>query len=133
MSSYKGDPKELDLSAFENGMTGECLCGSIRITIKKKDLFTRPNGHLCHCMNCRKSSGCVASNNMVIEKENVQIEDPKSLLKTYNDSNTGSGLTTPRSFCSNCGRYERFRFSLQLSRFLILCQSYLLDTHGSRC
>ena len=107
MPSYRGDPKDQDVSKFADGMTGECLCGNIKVTIKKKDLFTRPNGHLCHCANCRKKSGCVASNNMVIERENVQVDDPKGLLKTYQDSNTGSGLTARRSFCSNCGRYER--------------------------
>ena len=47
-------------------MTGECLCGNIKITLRQKDLFTKRNGHLCHCMNCRKASGCVASNNMVV-------------------------------------------------------------------
>jgi hypothetical protein len=62
MSTYTGDPKEQDLAALANGMTGECLCGSIRVTIHKPGLFENPNGHLCHCSNCRKFSGCVANN-----------------------------------------------------------------------
>ena len=104
MSPYAGDPKAQDLAQFAEGMTGECLCGNIKLTLRKKDLFTKRNGHLCHCVNCRKVSGCIASNNMVVDKASVDISDPKKLLKTYHDSNTGSGLTARRSFCSNCGR-----------------------------
>jgi hypothetical protein len=72
----------------------------------------------------RKFSGCVANNvngplnkfmtaliddmqNMVINQASVSIEDPKGLRKVYNDSNTGSGGTAKRSFCSNCGRSGR--------------------------
>lgn len=56
--------------------------------------------------NCRKFSGCVAANNLVIDQKDVAIEDPSRRLKTYRDSNTGSGGTARRSFCSNCGRWE---------------------------
>lgn len=105
MPAYTGDPKTLELSTFAEGMTGECLCGNIKLTLKQKDLLTKRNGHLCHCMNCRKASGCVASNNMVVSRDNVSISDPKGYLKAYHDSNTGSGGTAKRSFCSNCGRY----------------------------
>ena len=104
MPPYAGDPKALDPAEFENGITGECLCGNIKLTLRRRDLFSKRNGHLCYCSNCRKSSGCVASNNMVVDRSSVEISDPKGYLKTYHDSNTGSGLTARRSFCSNCGR-----------------------------
>ena len=104
MPSYSGDPKAQDPAEFASGMTGKCLCGSITITLKKRDLFTKRNGHLCHCMNCRKATGCIAANNMVVDKGAVEISDPEGFLKTYHDSNTGSGLAAQRSFCSNCGR-----------------------------
>jgi hypothetical protein len=48
----------------------------------------------------------VASNNLVIDQKDVKVNDEKGLLKTHNDSNTGSGGTARRSFCSNCGRQE---------------------------
>lgn len=54
--------------------------------------------------NCRKFSGCVAANNLVLDKKNVQVEDPNGVIKVYNDSNTGSDGIARRSFCSNCGR-----------------------------
>lgn len=120
MPSYIGDPKVQDPAKFEEGMTGECLCGDIRVTLKQKDLFTNRNGHLCHCKNCRKASGCVASNNVVVDRAAVEITDPKTLLKTYHDSNTGSGLAARRSFCSNCGRYVQAKKLSQTPVLMIL-------------
>ena len=105
MAQYAGDPKAFDIEKFNGEMTGECLCGNIKLTIlNKPDLFKNRNGHMCFCANCRKFSGCAGSNNMVVEHDNVKVSDPKGLLKTYEDSKTGSGKMTPRSFCSNCSR-----------------------------
>ncbi|KAF2172513.1 hypothetical protein M409DRAFT_17746 [Zasmidium cellare ATCC 36951] len=106
MSTYAGDPKAFDIKSFVGELPGECLCGNIKVTIiNKPKLFEERNGHQCFCSNCRKFSGCAGSNNMVIEQENVRVSDPKGFLKTYEDSNTGSGKMTPRSFCGNCSRY----------------------------
>lgn len=33
----------------------------------------------------------------------MEVSDPKGLLKTYEDSDTTTGNTVHRSFCSNCG------------------------------
>ena len=103
MTKYSGDPKGQDLSKLSDGIVGECLCGNIRVTITKTDLFTKPNGHLCHCavsseyrvtsrrkllahgrfsQNCRKSSGSAAANNLVVDKHEASIEDPNGMLKT---------------------------------------------------
>lgn len=61
-----------------------------------------------------------------MEKNQVGISDPKRLIKTYEDSKTGSGLTTPRSFCSNCGRCERLSFWLidLLTFYLVLSSPF---------
>ncbi|KXT14124.1 hypothetical protein AC579_84 [Pseudocercospora musae] len=84
--------------------TGSCLCGSITIVLTlDKDLFSEPNGHLCHCLNCRKFSGGPAAMCFMTPARTVQLTDSKKTLKTYQDSNTGSGRTVPRSFCSACG------------------------------
>ena len=128
MPSYAGDPKAQDPAKFAEGMTGECLCGNIKLTLTRKELFTRRNGHLCHCMNCRKSSGCVASNNMVVDRASVDISDPKGFLKTYHDSNTGSGLTARRSFCSICGRCVASRQRCKLSKLMIGSNIYSIPT-----
>ncbi|EME85696.1 uncharacterized protein MYCFIDRAFT_161338 [Pseudocercospora fijiensis CIRAD86] len=88
----------------QNTYKGSCLCGSISIVLTlDKDLYSEPNGHLCHCLNCRKFSGGPAAMCFITPTKTVQLTDSKKTLKVYQDSNTGSGRTVPRSFCSACG------------------------------
>ncbi|KAF2216211.1 hypothetical protein CERZMDRAFT_11082, partial [Cercospora zeae-maydis SCOH1-5] len=85
--------------------TGTCLCGSISLTLTLPyDLFAKPQGHTCHCMNCRKFSG--SANGLaclMIPTSQVQIRDPENKLKTFDDTNSRSGRTVGRSFCGECG------------------------------
>ncbi len=39
----------------------------------------------------------------MVPAENVSVSDPKKYLKSFLDSDTGSGDALQRSFCSNCG------------------------------
>ena len=104
MPPFEGDPKAHSVSDLNaNGMTGTCLCKAITITIAQKDLFNKPNGHICHCLNCRQVSGSSAWNVILVPTENINIEDPKGYLKNYMDGDTSTGNPLPRSFCSNCG------------------------------
>lgn len=103
MPELTGDPKQHHESKFSENLVGTCLCGSIQITITDNELFSKPRGHLCHCANCRKSSGSYAASNLVIETEKVKVEDRKGTLKEYIDTATGSGKDLSRFFCSNCG------------------------------
>lgn len=104
MRSYTGDPNARPLSDYENGITGSCLCGSITVKVTQKDLFTKPNGHICHCENCRKGSGSTGLYLLILPVKNVEVSDAQHCLKTYiDDNNTTSGGGVPRSFCSNCG------------------------------
>jgi hypothetical protein len=103
MPPLTGDPKDYDISELnEKGMTGSCLCGSITVTLTQKDLFAKPNGHICHCHNCRTFSGS-PPNIIRLPASNVKLSDPGKVLKTYVDTNTGSGGPVPRGFCTNCG------------------------------
>lgn len=88
---------------LEQGMTGSCLCGNIRV-ILHQDLFSKPNGHVCYCERCRKSTGTTGLNGLLTTRNKVEIQDPKQMVKTYNDSVTDSGRTLEKNFCSNCGR-----------------------------
>jgi hypothetical protein len=106
------DPNTHDISKFAAGMTGSCLCGSVQVTIHDSDLFTSRRGHLCHCANCRKSSGSYVASNFLIEADKVEIHDTKGTLKTYADYATTSGKPVIRSFCGVDGRF--------VSRFLML-------------
>lgn len=92
-----------DAASLQDGMQGSCLCGAITLTITQLGLFDKPNGHICHCVNCRQSSGAASLNILCLPTSNVTFSDPQSYLKTYLDNNTGSGNTVARSFCGNCG------------------------------
>lgn len=106
MPPYTGDPKQHDPAKFAaEGMTGSCLCGSIRATIKAKDLFSKPRGHLCSCANCRKVAGSYIASNMLLDESEVTIEDRDGTLKYYDDKATGSGNSVFRYFCSADGKY----------------------------
>ncbi|KAK7720451.1 hypothetical protein SLS57_005540 [Botryosphaeria dothidea] len=39
----------------------------------------------------------------ILNEAEVRIEDPKSCLKVYHDSDTLTGTTGLRHFCGNCG------------------------------
>lgn len=103
MPPLTGDPSSYPVSDFSDGMGGTCLCGSITVKITQQGLFDQPNGHTCHCSNCRKSSGAATTNILKVPASNASVSDPHKYLKTYVDTNTGTGDALPRSFCSNCG------------------------------
>jgi hypothetical protein len=100
MASSTNDLGNDDL---RQGMTGSCLCGSVKV-ILRQDVFSKPNGHICYCESCRKSTGTTGFNGLSTTKDKVEIQDPKQMIKTYIDSATDSGRTIERNFCSNCGR-----------------------------
>jgi hypothetical protein len=106
MPELTGNPNQHDISEFASSLSGHCLCRSIQVTITDPDLFTKKRGHICHCFNCRKTSGSYASINLIIEEEKVKIEDLKGTLKIYDDFETGSGRPVHRHFCSGCGKYD---------------------------
>ena len=84
-------------------MEGSCLCGAITVKVSDPDLHTQPRGHLCHCANCRKTSGSAYGANLMIESEKVEITGADQ-MKEYRDSRTRSGNTISRFFCGNCGK-----------------------------
>ncbi|KAI9661028.1 MAG: hypothetical protein M1821_009355 [Bathelium mastoideum] len=97
------DPKSHPDSEFAQGMTGTCNCGAITVTVHDSELFTKRRGHICHCLNCRRTSGSYAASNLAIESSKVTIDDPDSTLRKYIDPNTMSGTPLQRWFCSRCG------------------------------
>lgn len=53
--------------------------------------------------NCRRAGSAPGSIVYMFDKSEVTIDDPKDMLKSYKDSDTNSGNTIIRQFCSNCG------------------------------
>jgi hypothetical protein len=90
-------------ATYSAGMTGSCLCGGVTV-ILKQDIFSKPNGHICYCDSCRKSTGTSGLNSLSTTKDKVVVRDPEALLSTYVDSATDSGRSVERHFCSRCGR-----------------------------
>lgn len=59
------------------------------------------NSLVCHCSNCKRRSGGVASYAFMVPKENVLIAGDTHLDRS--DPNTSSGKPMQRSMCSECG------------------------------
>lgn len=80
-------------------VAGKCLCGQITVSISKE---TFANGIVttCHCKNCRQGSGSTGSISLIVPNSTVTITGQP---KIYEDSNTASGKTLQRAFCSHCG------------------------------
>ncbi|KAH7002658.1 Mss4-like protein [Ilyonectria destructans] len=80
-------------------MKGECNCGAVTV------IFRFPDGQqlssiLCHCINCKKSSGSIGSNFMIVPREALSVEGQ---LTTYLDNSCESGNVLERRFCGVCG------------------------------
>jgi hypothetical protein len=58
------------------------------------------NTLVCHCSNCKRSSGGVASYAFMVPKEHVSISDSHI---NRPDPNTSSGKPMQRSMCAECG------------------------------
>lgn len=104
MPELTGNPNLHDVTGFTEGLSGTCLCGSVKVTIHDRDLFTKRRGHICHCANCRKVSGSFAASNFIIEEDKVEIEDQENTLTKFLDTQTMSGTPLERYFCSRCGK-----------------------------
>lgn len=59
------------------------------------------NSLVCHCANCKRRSGGVASYAFMVPKENVLIAGDTHVNRS--DPNTSSGKPMERSMCSDCG------------------------------
>ena len=123
MFDYTGDPNTQDIERFRESITGICLCKSIAVTIQG-NLFDKPNGHLCHCSNCRKVSGTIVSSNLLIDKDRVTIDDRDGTLKEFIDRETGSGQALSRFFCGTCGKcVPRHLFDARADQAALSCLS----------
>ncbi|KAJ7779333.1 Mss4-like protein [Mycena maculata] len=75
--------------------TGSCLCGQTTIVLES----THPEQIVCHCTDCRQTSGSAFSTNVLAPKSGVKITGP---VKEYSIK-AASGNTVTRVFCGNCG------------------------------
>lgn len=85
-------------------MEASCNCGAVTVRVLDSDLFTKRRGHICHCYNCKRTSGSTCGANLIIEKEKVQMTGEGNLT-TYVDKDSKSGRPVNRFFCKTCGKY----------------------------
>ncbi|KAF6764103.1 Mss4-like protein [Ephemerocybe angulata] len=81
----------------DNTIKGECLCGKTTVVIENGDSFK--DQIICHCWDCKQTSGSAFSTNILAPKKDTKIEGP---VKEYNVI-AASGNTVTRVFCENCG------------------------------
>ncbi|KFY15299.1 hypothetical protein V492_02093 [Pseudogymnoascus sp. VKM F-4246] len=76
--------------------TGSCKCSTIKIEMQgEPDMLG-----LCHCTNCRKSTGSTYSTNAIFDKSKFTIISGEP--KVY-EVQGGSGNPAFVNFCGNCG------------------------------
>ena len=81
--------------AEEKTITGGCLCGRVRYVAKGAPLF----GVHCYCRDCQRASGTGHVPVMGVVREGFTVTgEPKAFEKPG-----GSGETTIRHFCPDCG------------------------------
>ncbi|KAH0581214.1 hypothetical protein H2248_012331 [Termitomyces sp. 'cryptogamus'] len=74
---------------------GTCLCGQTTVDVQSD----HTDQIVCHCLDCKQTSGSAFSTNILAPQKSVTITGP---IKTF-DIKAPSGNTVSRIFCSNCG------------------------------
>lgn len=111
------DPLKIVHKSFSTMTTGQCLCGTLKITISGEPVavvsprFIGPdtNGSrkrtdriaqaLCHCRDCKRISGSAFGFNWVVLVAQLSVTGtPKEYTST---ANSGNPVTS--HFCGNCG------------------------------
>lgn len=75
-------------------LRASCLCGQVVFRIEDAFLLAG----FCHCSECQKFSGSQSSAWGRIERENVEFEAGRSLIRHYHKNETGRV-----GFCGHCG------------------------------
>jgi hypothetical protein len=78
---------------------GRCNCASIKVSTPE----IPKESAICYCGNCRRAGSTPGAIMYMLDRSEVTINDSKGALKSYKDSDTTSGNTIIRQFCSNCG------------------------------
>jgi hypothetical protein len=99
-------------------LTGGCLCGRIRYTLRGPALFVSQ----CCCKDCQKATGTGHTTIVGVPREQLQIAQGKP--KTYT-SQGDSGGEVVRHFCADCG--GRLYTSGTLPGEVVMVQAGSLD------
>ncbi|KAH6986164.1 Mss4-like protein [Ilyonectria sp. MPI-CAGE-AT-0026] len=75
--------------------TGSCRCGGVKFTYKGDPVATA----VCHCLDCRKTSGSAYGISVMIPAGNFEVSGTPSTFI----SKAESGNMVTSHFCSKCG------------------------------
>ncbi|MEM7080036.1 MAG: GFA family protein [Pseudomonadota bacterium] len=79
----------------QDDLTGSCLCGAVTFSIADSfELF-----HLCHCLQCRKTTGTAHASNLFTTPDNIRWHTGEDVLARYDVE----GRTISNVFCNRCG------------------------------
>jgi len=75
---------------------GSCLCGQVKYIVRGPfDAF-----HICHCSQCRRSTGTAHASNIFSTKDRLQWLAGEELTKRYDPVEAG---VISKAFCTHCG------------------------------
>lgn len=74
---------------------GKCLCEQTVVTLDS----AHEDQLLCHCTDCRRTSGSAFTTNVLAPSDHVKITGPVKEFAAKGDS----GNMVTRVFCGNCG------------------------------
>lgn len=81
---------------MSDDITGNCLCGQITYTIAGP----LSEFHICHCSQCRRSTGSAHASNIFTQADRIKWTSGKDLVKHFDAGKPGA---LSKSFCSHCG------------------------------
>ena len=77
-------------------LQGSCLCGQVSYRVEGP----LQTFHLCHCSQCRKSTGTAHAANIFAEADQITWLSGEALIKRYTPEKEG---VISKCFCSHCG------------------------------
>ena len=75
-----------------------CLCKSVEISVTGDD----KGGIICHCHNCQLFTGSSYAHNQRFRNAELKVIRGEDLIQQYADTETETGNTIYRHFCSKC-------------------------------
>ena len=75
---------------------GGCLCGRVQYEVTGPfEAF-----HICHCSQCRRSTGSAHASNIFTSKDKIQWLAGENLVKRFDPDEAG---VISKAFCTHCG------------------------------
>ena len=81
---------------MSEAIDGACLCGRVKFRVRGPFLTF----HLCHCSQCRRSTGSAHAANIFAEAEQIEWLGGEDLIKRYTPDEAD---VISKCFCSHCG------------------------------